>query len=341
MSPVAISLLMLAAFAGFGSLAARKLAIVAALAPEDRFDHPGARLRAVLTNGFLQQRMIRRDWKPGIMHAVIFLGFMALLVRKLQLIVIGYDEPFVYPGLAGGAFAAAKDVVELAVLVALAYAFWRRYVTKPARLEPNREALLILSLITAIMVTRPRVRRLPLRAVRRQRSRHRARARTTPSPARVVAGAVAALSPAALAAGYHASYWTQIVVVFAFLVILPPGEHFHIVTALPALYFRRGRPANAVPSVDLEKIMGEGSDADDDAGRRAHRDGPHVEGRPRRLHLHRVRPLQGRLPDVPHRQAAVAEVGERQPQAPPARAARRRSSAKAADRTRCRRSSAT
>jgi Fe-S oxidoreductase len=70
------------------------------------------------------------------------------------------------------------------------------------------------------------------------------------------------LSPAALTAGYHASYWIQLVVVFAFLVILPTGEHFHIVTALPALYFRRGGPANAVPSVDLEKLMGEGSDAD-------------------------------------------------------------------------------
>ena len=122
-------------------------------APEVRWDHPGARLMAVVTNGFLQSRMIRRDWKPGVMHAVIFLGFMALLARKLQLIVIGYDEPFAYPGLAGGLFAAIKDVVELAVLAALAYAFWRRYVQKPERLEANREALLILSLITAIMIT--------------------------------------------------------------------------------------------------------------------------------------------------------------------------------------------
>ncbi len=64
--------------------------------------------------------MIRRDWKPGLMHAVIFLGFMSLLLRKVQLIVIGYYEPFVYPGLAGGLFSAFKDFVELAVLVASA-----------------------------------------------------------------------------------------------------------------------------------------------------------------------------------------------------------------------------
>ena len=52
-------------------------------------------------------------------------------------------------------------------------------------------------------------------------------------------------------------------VVFAFLVILPLGEHFHIVTALPTLFFRRGRPANRVPSVDLEKMLSDDADAAD------------------------------------------------------------------------------
>src|SRR5512134_1752061 len=106
MSPVGITLLMLVAFAGFGWLAARKLAIVARLQAEMRWDRPGARLMAVLVNGFLQSRMVRGDWKPGVMHAVIFAGFLTLLVRKLQLIAIGYDATVTYPGLAGGLFAA-------------------------------------------------------------------------------------------------------------------------------------------------------------------------------------------------------------------------------------------
>ena len=142
MSPLGISLLMLAAFAGFGYLAWRKLSIVASLQPEVRWDHPGARLMAVIGNGFLQERMIQRDWKPGLMHAVIFLGFMALLLRKLQLIVIGYYEPFVYPGFAGGLFSAFKDGVEVAVLAALVYAFYRRYVhqAQAARGQPGGAA---------------------------------------------------------------------------------------------------------------------------------------------------------------------------------------------------------
>ena len=262
MSPLGITLLMLVAFAGFGYLAARKLRIVAHLSPEVRWDHPGARLMAVVTNGLLQSRMIRRDWKPGLMHAVIFLGFMALLARKLQLIVIGYHEPFVYPGVAGGSFAALKDAVEIAVLFALAYAFWRRYVVKPVRLEANREALLILSLILAIMITDFLFDgfRFALFAGADPGIAHE---RDYAFAGSRVALALSGLSPAALSLGYHLSYWTQLVVVFAFLVILPVGEHFHIVTALPTLYFRRGSPANTVPFVDLEKMMAEGAEADE------------------------------------------------------------------------------
>jgi Fe-S oxidoreductase len=59
--------------------------------------------------------------------------------------------------------------------------------------------------------------------------------------------------------------------VLGFLVILPLGEHFHIVTALPALYFRRGGPANRVPRVDLEALM-EGNDAELAIGVRTARD---------------------------------------------------------------------
>jgi Fe-S oxidoreductase len=62
------------------------------------------------------------------------------------------------------------------------------------------------------------------------------------------------------------------VVVFSFLVLLPVGEHFHIVTALPTLYFRRGRPGHRVPAVDVDKLMEATDEADMQAGVRSARD---------------------------------------------------------------------
>jgi Fe-S oxidoreductase len=259
MSPLGITLLMLASFAGFAYLTARKLRIVASLQAEPRWDEPWARLKTVLVDGLLQQRMIRREWKPGVMHTVIFLGFLALLARKLQLIAIGYAETFAVTGALGGAFAAFKDLVELAVLVAVGYAFYRRLVLRPARLEPNREGLLVLTLIAAIMVTDflfDGFRFAHLSGAHSGIAHERAFAPIGGALATLFAGA----SPAALQAGYHLSYWVQLATVFSFLVLLPTGEHFHIVTALPTLYFRRGRPANVVPKVDLDAMMGEGAD---------------------------------------------------------------------------------
>ncbi len=261
MNPIAITLLLAIAVAGFCALAWRKLAIVVKLAPDVRWDRPLARLHAVLVNGLLQSRMVAREWKPGVMHAVIFLGFMTLLARKVQLLAIGYDEAFVYPGWAGGLFAALKDGVEIAVLAAVGYALWRRLVRKPARLERNREALVILSLIAAIMATDFLFDgfRFALRTTVDPGIAHE---RTFAFAGDAIAGMLSGLSQVELAAGYQASYWIQMLTVLTFLVILPVGEHFHIVTALPVLFFRRGGPANRVPTVDLEAIM-DGSDAGD------------------------------------------------------------------------------
>jgi Fe-S oxidoreductase len=254
MGPLAITLILLLGLAGFGYLCWRKLAIVAALQPEVRWDNPGRRLGKVLSLGFLQSRMIAGEFRPGVMHAVIFLGFMTLLVRKVQLLVIGYSPTFVYPGLLGGLYASLKDLVEVAVTVAVLYAFWRRFVLKPRRLEPNREALVVLSLILTIMVTDFLFDGFRFALLGGQDAGI-AHEQSFAFVGAAIASSLAGLSPEALNLGHHAFYWIQMLTVFSFLVLLPWGEHFHIVTALPAVFFSRDTPLARVPSVDLEKIM--------------------------------------------------------------------------------------
>ena len=260
MGPWAITALMILGFGGFAALAWRKVAIFRALQPEVRWDKPGERLGRVGTMGFLQSRMVAGDWKPGIMHAAIFLGFCALLVRKLHLIVIGYDAHAIIPGAAGAAYALFKDFVEVAVLAAVAYAFWRRFVVKPRRLEPNREAILILSLILVIIVSDFLFD--GLRFASFPGDPGIAHERAYAPVGAMVAYAFAGFSASSLAIPMQAAYWVQMITVFSFLVLLPLGEHFHIVTALPALFLARDTPLNRVPSVDLEAIMAD--DAGDD-----------------------------------------------------------------------------
>jgi len=271
MSPVGTSLLMLLALAGFAALTWRKLRIVVALQPEPRWDAPAQRLRSVLMNGLLQRRMVQREWRPGLMHAVIFVGFMSLLLRKLQLIAIGYDEGFVFHGMFAGPFAAFKDGIEVAVTLAVLYGLWRRLVLRPARLESNREALWVLGLILLIMLTDFAFD--GLRFARLGASLPGiAHERDFAFVGAALAGALQGWPPESLGSAYVLLYWTQMLVVFSFLVWLPAGEHFHIVTALPTLYLRRGRPANRVPPVDIEKLMQASDESEMHAGVRTARD---------------------------------------------------------------------
>jgi Fe-S oxidoreductase len=261
MNPLAITLLMLAGFAVFAVLSWRKLAIVAALAPENRIDAPAQRFWRLATIGFGQSQLVSGDWRSGVMHAVIFVGFITLLARKLHLIAIGFDPLATIPGTFGGVYTAWKDGVELAVLLAIGYGFWRRFVHRPKRLEPNREAIVVLALIAAIMITD-----FGFDAFRF--------AKLAPAYASIaheqgwawiggpLAQWAAALSPGAIEVGYHVFYWLQMATVFAFLAILPWGEHFHIVTALPLVFFGKDAPTRRVPSVDLAPFSQDDVDPD-------------------------------------------------------------------------------
>ena len=262
MGPIVFSLIFISAMMGFFHFTFRKLSITRGLQPEVRWNKVGSRLKRVISMGFFQSRMIKGDRKAGIMHTIIFWGFSILLVRKIQLFIIAYDEFFVYPGLVGGLYATLKDLTELAVICAVGYAFYRRLVLKPKRLESNREAMFILSLIMTIMVTD-----FLYDAFKFANYSHLpgiAHEQSFAFIGGILAFMVSWLSPAYLDLGYQFFYWIQIVTVLGFLVLLPLGEHFHIVTALPALFFSNGSPLNKVPGVDLEALMAEDGDDDEE-----------------------------------------------------------------------------
>lgn len=243
-----------------------KLSVIRSLQPEVRWDNPVERIKKVVSMGFFQKRMIQGDFKAGVMHTIIFWGFNILLFRKLELFTIAFIEDFTYasilPGGISGAYALIKDLVEVGVVVAVGYAFYRRFVIKPKRFEPNKEAILVLSLIMTIMLTDflydgfKFAHLTDNAAIQHERS--------FAIVGNLVAHAVSVLPYNIIELGYHGFYWIQIVVVLGFLVLLPLGEHFHIVTALPTLFFTHNSPLNKVPTVDLEALMEEDEDEDED-----------------------------------------------------------------------------
>jgi len=259
MNPILITMLLIISFSGFFYFSRQKFRVIFQLTPERRAGNVFKSLTKVIKMGFFQSRMVKGDFKAGLMHVIIFWGFSALLIRKIQLFIIGYVPDFTYPGLLGGVYATFKDGVEVAVIVAVCYSFYRRFILKPARFEPNKEAIFILSLIMTIMVTDFLYDGFKF-ALLSEGHEGLTHEREYAFVGHQIALLLSGLPESALTIGYHGFYWIQMVTVLGFLVLLPLGEHFHIVTALPALFFGVDSPLNKVPKVDLEALMDEDDD---------------------------------------------------------------------------------
>src|SRR5206468_4877374 len=122
--------------------------------PASRWDHLPARIGKVLVYVIGQARLIGGDFWPGLMHATIFWGFVVLTLGTLEFFGKGVTESFTLPFLSGTpAYLVLEDLFSVAVIAAVAYAAFRRLVTKPRRLTLSPEGLFILLLIFGLMIT--------------------------------------------------------------------------------------------------------------------------------------------------------------------------------------------
>src|SRR3972149_6005563 len=98
--------------------------------------------------------VLRVTFLVRLMHATIFWGFLILTLGTLEFFGKGATEAFFLPWLSNTpGFLVVQDVFNLAVIAAVAYAAFRRLVTKPKRLTLSPEGLVILLLIFGLMVT--------------------------------------------------------------------------------------------------------------------------------------------------------------------------------------------
>src|SRR5215510_8643294 len=122
--------------------------------PAVRWDHVPARVGRVIVYVVAQARLIGGDFWPGLMHATIFWGFVILTLGTIEFFGKGVTESFVLPFLSNApAYLILEDLFSVAVILAVAYAAFRRLVTKPRRLTLTGEGLVILLLIFGLMVT--------------------------------------------------------------------------------------------------------------------------------------------------------------------------------------------
>ena len=125
--------------------------------PEARFDRLPERVGLVLTHALGQVRVLSQAY-PGVMHAIMFWGFLALFLGTV-LATIDWDVTlllFGYKLLKGPFYLAYETVLDLFGLffvVGLGMAVWRRFVLRPHRLDPTARFAWVLALLLVINVS--------------------------------------------------------------------------------------------------------------------------------------------------------------------------------------------
>ena len=215
--------------------------------PVNRFGQPGARVKGLLVYLLGQRKLFKARFRfSGIMHAVIFFGFIAVLLNTVTFLGQGIQPGFELPlfnehnGL-GRLYLLIKELFQLLVLIAVAAAFIRRVAARPERLTLSAEAVLVLIMIGLLMVVDWFYAGAELQTAGREFLWYLP-----------FSSLFADWLPAAsLLLVHHAAFWLHVFVLLTFLNLLPVSKHFHVVTSTFNVYFRNLEPSR-LQTLNLE-----------------------------------------------------------------------------------------
>ncbi len=213
-----------------------------------RGDQPLRRTAGWLVQVIGQQRLLTRPY-PGIMHALIFWGFLVITLSTIEQFGRGLWADFRLPLLTGsGFFLFVVDFFQLFVLVGIAMALYRRAAVKPWYLNLSGDAIVILSLITTLMVS-AFLQEGFLFAVERLAGNEWA------FVGWMLSGLFAPLIPEVNLALHHGFWWVHVITLLSFLAYLPHSKHLHIVTAPFNVWLRTLAPKGELPYINVEEAL--------------------------------------------------------------------------------------
>ena len=183
-------------------------------------------------------------------HLIIFWGFLIITIATVDIFVSGVIPSVslrLLPSLIYQPLYLLIDVMNLAVLMIILWAFTRRIIVKPALIPMNLDAGLILGAIGSLMITHFLYH-----------GYHIAGSIESGTPwylpvSSFVGKALGALPDASAARGANFGYWLHVLILLTFLNYLPYSKHIHLLGALPNILTRnRSERRMDLPKLNLE-----------------------------------------------------------------------------------------
>jgi len=203
----------------------------------------GKRVKAFLVQTFGQTKLLK-DRRSGIMHVIIFYGFIILQLGALDLILLGlFGVRLPVPGF--HLFELTQEITIVLVLLAMGFAVYRRYIERLKRLKRGWKPSIVVFFITFLLLS-------VLLTLTFHRIREGAEASVYTPVTSMLAAAIGDLSVRSAEIGFHIFWWAHLMILLAFLVYVPQSKHFHILTAPVNLLLRRQELDHRLTSLDFE-----------------------------------------------------------------------------------------
>ncbi len=203
------------------------------------------RLNKVWVNVFGQKKLLK-DKKSGIIHVLFFYGFILVQFGAIDFIlkglVPGAHLPLgpLYPG-----FTFFQEIITVLILVAVIWAFHRRYVEKLVRLKRGFKSGLVLLFIGSLMLSVLIGNGMSL-------IWHNHDLAWTEPIASSVAFLLNGIGETASIVIFYVAWWIHLLVLLAFLVYVPQSKHAHLIAGPANVFFNRISKPGKLEKIDFE-----------------------------------------------------------------------------------------
>ncbi|MEH7379439.1 (Fe-S)-binding protein [Bacillus sp. JJ1533] len=203
------------------------------------------RLERIWINVFGQKKLLK-DKKSGIIHVMFFYGFILVQFGAIDFIWKGLKPgshlPLgpLYPG-----FTFFQELVTFMILVAVVWAFHRRYVEKLVRLKRGFKSGLVLLFIGGLMLS-------VLLGNGAGIVWHGHEATWTEPIASVIALALGGLNETAAIVFFYIAWWIHLLFLLSFLVYVPQSKHAHLIAGPANVYLSRQTSPGKLEKIDFE-----------------------------------------------------------------------------------------
>lgn len=220
---------------------------------DDRFYDIPTRLKRVWNIAFAQTKLLREPL-AGLLHLLIFWGFVLFIFAVLESIIQGFYSSFSLSFL--GAFYSVitlvQDVFGLLVIGSVLLSLYRRYIQKVPRLQVDKhgmkDAAFILILIMFIVISMYGQNASGF--ANNGMMYHPYELRPISS---FLAGIFFNGPTGSTLLLYEVFWWMHVLMIFGFLNYLPYSKHLHILTSIPNVFFANLDPVrNTLKKIDLE-----------------------------------------------------------------------------------------